>query len=113
LTGERLDSAGLRGVSSPTADVTQRHSGDARVHWRAFYSPKKKHLPPLLLLTHQAQVNPQRITKTVTKKQASAIFDKRNRQKQEGEGRISCRDVSWRSKSIGKSYFGTMLRLKP
>lgn len=53
----------------------------------------KKHLP-LLLLAHGAQVNPQRMTKAVTKKQASAISDKRNRQQQEGDRRINCRDVS-------------------
>lgn len=78
-------------VSSPAADVIRRQSGDAKVHWRGFYSLKRKHLPPLL--THWAQVNPHRITETVTKKQASAIFDKRNRQKQGAEGRISCRDT--------------------
>lgn len=84
---------GLRGTaSSLAADVTQRQRGGAG----GFYS-LKKHLP-LLLLAHGAQVNPQRMTKTVTKKQASAISDKRNRQQQEGDRRINCRDVSWKKK---------------
>lgn len=103
-----LGSVGLRGTaSSLAADVTQRWSGGAG----GFYS-LKKHLP-LLLLTHGAQVNPQRITKTVTKKQASAISDKGNRQQQERDRRINCRDVSWEKKSIRMSYRRTMLYLKP
>lgn len=103
-----LGSVGLRGTaSSLAADVTQRWSGGAG----GFYS-LKKHLP-LLLLAHGAQVNPQRITKTVTKKQASAISDKGNRQQQERDRRINCRDVSWEKKSIRMSYRRTMLYLKP
>lgn len=87
-----LGNVGLRGTaSSLAADVTQRQSGDAG----RFYS-LKKHLP-LLLLAHGTQVNPPRITKTVTKKQASAISDKGNRQ-QQGDRRINCRDVSWKKK---------------
>lgn len=103
-----LGNVGLRSTaSSLAADVTQRWSGAAG----GFYS-LKKHLP-LLLLAHGAQVNPQRITKTVTKKQASAISDKGNRQQQEGDRRINCRDVSWKIKSIRMSYRRTMLYLKP